>query len=126
MTAIAGDMPHWELRSAKRDRVVICSEQTIGAAGAVGTLVTDDPGVTVAKNASAGTYDIAFPKAHRASVYCSVVSPAGTVKTVSVVALSASAGTAQLVTNNAAGAATNPATSDVLLFELLLDMRSDA
>lgn len=126
MTTIAGDMPHYSMRSAKRDRVVICAEQTIGASGAVGALVTDDPGVTITKNAGAGTYDIVFPKAIRAQIQASLVSPAGTVKTCWVAALSASAGTAQLVCGNGGGTATNPASSDVLLLEFLLDMRSDS
>lgn len=126
MTAVAGDIGGWQLMSAKRDRLVICAEQTIGAAGAVGTLVTDDNGVTVAKNASTGTYDITFPKAQRANLQVQLVSPAGTVKTVWIAALSASAGTAQIVTGNGGGTATNPASADVLLLEFLLDMRSDS
>lgn len=125
MTNVAGDTPHWSLRSAKRDRLVLCSEQTIGAAGAVGAPVTDDPGFTCAKNASAGTYDLTFPKAQRANLQVMLVSPAGTVKTVWIAALSASAGTAQIVCGNGGGTATNPASSDVILFELLLDMRAD-
>ena len=124
MTAIAGDIPDYPALSAKRDRVDLCAEQTIGAAGAVGALVADDPGFTCAKNAGAGTYDLTFPKAIAAKLFCQVVS-AGTVKIVNTVAINAAAGTAQIVTSAPGGAATNPANGDVLHIMLKLDQRSD-
>lgn len=125
MTAVAGDIPDWDLRSAKRDRIMVCGEQVIGAAGAVGVLTADDPGLTITKNGSTGTYDIVFPKAIAAKLICQLVSPAGTVKIVNTVAISASAGTAQIVTSAPGGAATNPASADVIHLMLLLDQRSD-
>lgn len=125
MTLFAGDIYDWELRSAKRDRCMVCAEQTIGAAGAVGALVADDQGLTITKNASAGTYDIVYPKAIAAKLFCQLVSPAGTVKIVNTVAISASAGTAQIVTSAPGGAATNPAASDVIHIMLLLDQRAE-
>lgn len=126
MTAVAGDIPDYPALSAKRDRIVLCGEQVIGAAGAVGALTADDPGLTITKNASAGTYDIVYPKAIAAKLLCQLVSPAGTVKIVNTVAISASAGTAQIVTSAPGGAATNPAASDVIHVLLLLDQRSDS
>jgi len=125
MTAIAGDIPDYPALSAKRDRIMLCGEQPIGAAGAVGTLVAYDPGLTITKNAGAGTYDIVFPKAIAAKLLCQLVSPAGTVKIVNTVSISASAGTAQIVTSAPGGAATNPANGDVIHLLLLLDQRSD-
>ena len=126
MTAIAGDIPDYNCKSAKRDRVMLCGEQTIGAAGAVGTLVADDPGLTITKNASTGTYDIVYPKAIAAKLLCQLVSAAGTVKIVNTVAISASAGTAQIVTSAPGGSATNPASGDVIHLMLMLDKRSDS
>jgi hypothetical protein len=126
MTAISGDMSNWPALSAKRDRVVLAAEQAIGAAGAVGVLVSDDPGVVVTKNAAAGTYDIVFPKAIRGSLRATIVSPLGTIKGSWMTAFNAAAGTAQLVTGNAAGAATNPADGDIVQLLFLLDTRSDA
>jgi hypothetical protein len=104
---------------------MLCGEQTIGAAGAVGALAADDSGLTIAKNAGAGTYDITFPKAIAAKLLCQLVSPAGTVKIVNTVAINAAAGTAQIVTSAPGGAATNPASGDVIHLLLLLDQRSD-
>ncbi len=126
MTAIAGDIPAYPLSSAKRSRVIVGAEQIIGAAGAVGALTADDSGLTIAKNAGAGTYDIAFPKAIAAKLMCQVVSPAGTVKIVNTVSISASAGTAQIVTSAPGGVATNPASADVIHILLWLDQRSDS
>jgi hypothetical protein len=126
MTAVAGDIADYPLRSVKRDRTILCADQVIGAAGAVGTLTADDPGVTVAKNAGTGVYDITFPKAIRATIDVSLYSPAGTVKTWWIVAMSASAGTAQIAIGNGGGTATNPASADVLGIVFTLDKRSDS
>lgn len=122
MTLIAGDIPDYDLRCAKRDRCLVEADQTIGAAGAVGTLLADDPGVTIAKNAGAGTYDLTYPKAIRAQIMCNVVSAANTVNGWRIVAINAAAGTAQIAFM-AAGVITNPANGDVLQIQLWLDQR---
>ncbi len=126
MTAIAGDIPAYSACSAKRSRLNLTAQQTIGAAGAVGALVADDPGFTCAKNAGAGTYDITFPKAIAATLFLNVVSAAGTVKITNIVAINASAGTAQIVASAPGGVAANPASGDVIHFLLMLDTRSDS
>lgn len=127
MTDVAGNVPYWDAKSAKRDRLRIQAKQAIGAAGAVGTLTADDPGVTVAKNAGTGVYDITFPKAIDAQISVKALySPAATVKTWWLVAYSASAGTAQIAIGNGGGTATNPASADEIHLEFLLDMRSDS
>lgn len=127
MTAIAGDVPHYPMKCGKRDRLELLAKQVIGAAGAVGALTADDPGITVAKNAGTGVYDITFPKAIAAQVGVrALYSPAGTVKTWWLVAYSASAGTAQIAIGNGGGTATNPASSDEIHLEFMLDMRSDS
>lgn len=126
MTAVAGDIPDYPALSAKRDRVMLSATQPItGGAGAVGPLVSDDPGITIAKNAGAGTYDITFPKAIAAKIYAQLLSPAGTVKIAQLSALNAAAGTAQLVCSAPGGAATNPAAADEIHLLFLLDQRSD-
>lgn len=126
MTAVAGDIADYALKSVKRDRTILCADQVIGAAGAVGTLTADDPGVTITKDAGTGVYNIVFPKAIRATIDVSLYSPAGTVKTWWIVAMSASAGTAQIAIGNGGGTATNPASSDVLGIVFTLDKRSDS
>jgi len=126
MTTIAGDLPSYPSHSAKRDRVLVAASQAIGAAGAVGTLTADDPGVTVTKNAAAGTYDVVFPKAIAAKIVPVVKSAAGTVVGAYLTAYSASAGTAQVVTTAGDGTATNPANGDELHLLLWLDKRSDS
>ena len=127
MTQVAGDIASYPMKSGKRDRMVLLARQVIGAAGAVGALTSDDPGITVAKNAGTGVYDITFPKAIAATVSVKALySPAATVKTWWLVALDASAGTAQIAIGNGGGTATNPASADRLDIEFLLDMRSDS
>lgn len=122
MTATAADMSPFPLRGhARKNIVVLEAVQAIGAAGAVGTLDSDDPGVTVTKNGSTGTYDITYPKAVKARLYWSLISAAGTVKTAWIAALSATAGTAQLVTGNGGGTATNPADGDKIQLLFLLE-----
>lgn len=125
MTAVAGDMPSWPLESAKRDRVVICVEQTLGASGAIGALVTDDNGVVLTKGAT-GVYTMVFPKAIRANIQIMIKSAAGTLKTVWITAIDAVAGTAGFTTGNGGGTAADGAAGDILFLELLLDQRSDA
>lgn len=126
MTDVAGDLPDWPLLSAKRDRVVICAEQTLGASGAIGALVTDDPGVVLTKGAT-GIYTMVFPKAVRANIQVTLKSAAGTIKTVWFhAAINAAAGTAGFTTGNGGGTAADGASGDVIYLELLLDQRSDA
>lgn len=125
MVANAGDFPAYTKKSAKRDRYTFIADQAIGAAGAVGTLTADDPGITVAKNAGAGTYDITFPKCLAARIFATLVSAAGTVKITNLATISATAGTAQLITSAPGGAATNPANGDVIQLQFELDTRTD-
>lgn len=122
MTAAAHDIGGFPFRGHGRANVLVLEAvQAIGAAGAVGTLDKDDPGVTVAKNASTGTYDITYPKCVKARIYWALISAAGTVKTAWIAALSATAGTAQLVTGNGGGTATNPADGDKIQLLFLLE-----
>lgn len=85
---------------------------TIGATGAVGATVIDAP-ITVTR-ASAGTYTLTYPYGYDAVVSPQVVSPASTINGANCTAVSGSAGTATVVTRNAAGAATDPANGDIL------------
>lgn len=127
MTAVAGDISHYPAYSGKRDRVRLQAKQAIGAAGAVGTLTADDPGITITKDAGTGVYNLVFPKAVDAQISVKALySPAATVKTWWLVAYSASAGTAQIAIGNGGGTATNPASADELHLEFMLDMRSDS
>lgn len=113
MTTYAGDASVYPAKGyGSRDYVEFRAKQVIGASGAVGTLTKDDPQVTVAKNAGTGTYDITFPKCTDVTILAALVSAAGTVKTFWLAAQSATAGTAQLVTGNGGGTATNPASAD--------------
>lgn len=126
MAQYAADVSDYPLLSGKRDRIVLSADQTIGAAGAVGAIVKDDPGITVAKAGGTGTYDITFPAAPAGRLIASLTSAAGTVSQYSIAAFSATAGTAQVITRAPAGTATNPASGDVLSLVLVLDSRSDA
>jgi len=85
----------------------------IGATGAVGTYTPDAPDFTVAR-ASAGTYTLGYPTGKDAQIDVSIVSAAGTVVTAQLTAQDATAGSATLVTRAFGGAATDPASGDVL------------
>lgn len=124
MSTHAAEIAGYIDRSARRDVITLEAVQTIGASGAVGALDSDDPGITVTKNASAGTYDITYPKAPKGRLYPSVISVAGTVVGYNVTAFDPTAGTAQVVTVNGAGTATNPASGDKIQLMLRLEQRS--
>lgn len=121
MTAAAADMAPYPFKHARERAIVLEFSQTIGAVGAVGALDKDDPAVTVAKDAGAGEYDITFPTAQKARLYWSLESPLGTVKTAWITALSATAGTATLITGNGGGTATDPASGDKIHVMLVLE-----
>lgn len=121
MATHAAQIPGYLDRSARRDVITLEAIQTIGAAGAIGALDSDDPGFTVAKNASTGTYDITYPKAPRGRLYWTIVSAVGTVKGAYLTAMDTTAGTAQLVTENGSGTATNPASGDKIQLMLRLE-----
>lgn len=128
MSDHAGDIPAYQFRCAHRDRVELECVATIGASGAVNAPLTsqDDPNMSVAHGAT-GVYNLTFPPAGDAGgvLDVTVVSPAGTVKGFGVTAFSPTAGTAQVVLNNGAGTATDPASADVLRFTITLNMRKD-
>jgi hypothetical protein len=128
MTAVAGDIASsYNAKAGKRDRLTLKAVQVIGAAGAVGALTADDAGITVAKDAGTGVYNITFPKALAASVSVDTIySPAATVKSWWLVAYSAAAGTAQIAIGNGGGTATDPASGDELHLRFVLDTRSDS
>lgn len=121
MTDIAGNIADYELKHIKPNVQIAQAELTVGASGAVGSQDTDDPGLSFTKNGGTGDYTLAFPKCPKARVIgVSLISPAGTVEGVNLVALDATAGTFNFVTNNGGGTATNPASSDKVHVTLAL------
>jgi hypothetical protein len=120
--AAATALPAVNVTSPQGSRLLICAEQAIGAAGAVGALAVDEPGITVAKNAAAGTYDITFPTAPRGRLFATLVSPVPTVGGLVVSAIDTTLGTAQVVC--CVGVTpTNPASGDKIHLMLVLDAR---
>src|SRR6476659_283400 len=89
----------------------------IGAAGAVDSTIAGyrvPGGITVA-NTGAGTFSLVYPVAPNATILVWVEqSAAGTVIDAGLTAKSPTAGTAAITTRNAAGAATNPASGDLI------------
>jgi len=89
-------------------------EINIGATGAVGSQIFGPPGVTLTRTGT-GTYTLVYPAALGVAIVPYIAkSAAPTVFDVSVTAKSATAGTATIVTANAAGTATDPANGDIL------------
>lgn len=116
-----GNQASWPPRHAKSDHLIAPVTLVIGASGAVSS-VTGTPGITAA-NGGTGVFDIVVPKCPGFRVAgWSLKSAAGTVKTLWIVASSASAGTLQITTGNGGGTAANPASGDeiTLLFDVQL------
>ena len=99
------------------ERVLQSFRLPIGASGAPGTLQSGGAGWAFTRT-GAGTYTFTFPKAVDAVFNIQIESNAGTVIDVTLSTISASAGTGGMVTRNAAGAATDPASGDVLHFQV--------
>lgn len=130
MTINAGDMPVYQLNSGKRDRVLLQARAVItGAAGVVVQPLAwqDDPGITIVRGASAGLYNITFPKAAdvQGVIGAQGVSPAGTVKNAFGISADFQAGIASIQFVNAAGASTDPAAGDSFTISMTLSMRRD-
>lgn len=128
MTAVAGNIgAQYPLKTAhggKAERLLMTCQVTIGAAGAIGTVTGDDSGCNVTKNAGTGDYTFSFPPAPAGKPgEVSILSPAGTIKGYGMIGFDPTAGTLEIVTHNGAGTATNPASGDVLYFEIWLDTR---
>lgn len=130
MASVAGEVVNYDLKSGKRDRLLLQARATItGAGGVVVQPLTwqDDPGITIVRGASAGLYNVTFPKAADAigSVSAEVVSPLGTVRAAYPVSFDPQAGLATIQTSAAAGGAADPAAGDSVIVTLLLSMRKD-
>lgn len=123
MSTTAGDIPVYDMRAARPDRAEVEFSIPIVAAGAVGAVLNyqDDPNITVT-HGTAGVYSLTFPPSAdiRGTIDCTLVSAAGTVKGFYWSAFAPNAGTAQITTTNAAGAATDPANGDSLIIALTL------
>jgi len=114
MSRTFGDlMPNNAL--AVQDNLRIAAlEINIGATGAVGSQIFGPPGVTLTRTGT-GTYTLVYPAALGVAIVPYIAkSAAPTVFDASVTAKSATAGTATIVTANAAGTATDPANGDIL------------
>lgn len=99
-------------------REQISGRITIGAVGAVAS-TSNLPDVT-ANRTGAGTYALVFAiPAPDWELGTGIKSAAGTIASAQFTAENATAGTATLVTRNAAGAATDPAVGDVLFIHVI-------
>lgn len=102
----------------RANRCFVASFAVTGASGAPDTTSSNyrvPNGVTITRTGT-GTYNITFPGMPYGFVNAFIgLSAAGTVVDVVPSALSATAGTATLVTKNAAGTATDPASGDVVV-----------
>lgn len=93
--------------------IILQARCTIGAAGAVGTVEAHDPAITFTKNGGTGDYAITYPKCTKCQPVVTLVSPADTVQSVNCKAKSPTAGTLNIITQDASTAA-NPANGDVI------------
>lgn len=124
MTAVAGNIgAQYPMKTAHSERLVIEATIPIGAAGAVGTVVADDPQCSCALNGT-GDYTFTFPTAPGGRMGdLNVASAAGTIKGYGTLTFDPTAGTWRFVLNNGAGVATQPANGDVIHISVVLDVR---
>ena len=122
MANAAGDMDKKPAYNGRGMRLLACCHIDIGATGAptVDATKCDDPGITITR-ASAGLYNLVYPKCVDVRIDIEVMSVTPTVFGAVFLAKSATAGTAQFRTFNAAGAATDPASGDDLNITLIMD-----
>jgi len=122
MANAAGDMDKKPAYNGRGMRLLACCHVDIGATGAptVDATKCDDPGITITR-ASAGIYDLVYPKCVDVRINIEAMSPLGTVLGAVLLAKSATAGTAQFRTFNDAGTATDPASGDDLNIVLVMD-----
>jgi hypothetical protein len=132
MSTHAGQAPNAGLNNSKacRETVKFRESVAIGATGAPtqGATVTrslgyDDPGFTISRT-STGLYAITFPKGRRAWMNLTVVSPAKTIMTWCLLTLDAptGVGTFNTLAGTNAAAVTDPASGDVLLITLEVEL----
>lgn len=114
MARTAGDLANKPCNSAKNAALLMRAKVDIGATGAPTLDATKStPGISITR-ADTGDYDIVFPGCHFAFVQIGIVSPLATVIAAVVTAKDSAAGTASLLTVDAAGAAADPASGDDL------------
>ena len=105
------------VRSTERELTQVTSSVAIGAAGAVDSTIAGyrvAPNVVMA-NTGAGTFSLTYPACPNATILAFVeLSAAATVVDAGLTAKNPGAGTATVKTYNAAGAATNPASGDLI------------
>ena len=100
--------------------VILQARCPIGASGAVGTVVADDPAITFTKNGGTGDYAITFPKCSKCQPVVTLLSAADTVNTTNYKAKDAAAGTLNIITQDGSTAA-NPANGDIIEVTLFIE-----
>lgn len=125
MSANVADAQLYPKRTTERDSIEFKAKAVIGASGAVSSQVVSDSGVSIAKNATTGQYDLTFPASPGdVYIYVQFYSPAGTVSDFYIKALTESSGTASIICLTPAGAASYPASSDRIYVKIDADGRS--
>lgn len=105
MTQQASDVSGYVDKAATRDVITFMGQWAIGASGAVGASVTDDPRITLARSA-AGSYDLTYPAGYSAFIDFELQSPDASPTAMSFVltAKSPTAGTASFISGNTTAA----------------------
>ena len=106
MTTNAADVAGYPARCASRDRVSFYSQWAIGATGAVGAQVSDDPAIVLTRT-GVGTYTLAYPAGYAVFFDFQLLAADATPTAASFVttAESPSAGTSTFIAVNGTAAA---------------------
>jgi hypothetical protein len=105
MTQQASDVAAYVDKAASRDVVTFMGQWAIGATGAVGASVTDDPRITLTRS-GVGAYDLTFPAGYSAFIDFELQAVDATPTAMSFVltAKSPTAGTASFIAGNTTAA----------------------
>ncbi len=121
MSTYGADADVRPVRSSLKNQVHFFDNVLFGVA-AITSQSASDPQVVVTRT-GVGTYTMTYPACASAVIKFTLMSAALSVTECTLTALSATAGTAGFTTTKA-GSATEPATTDRLLIEIVEDTRS--
>ena len=122
MTDNAADIADtYEMKAGKRDRIHLFGTFTLGSSGAIASEDVDDPKMDATKESGTGSYSLVLPAVPTRGILKVWVQASATLFSVQITAFSPTLGTAAFLTNDAAGAAANGASGNVIAYELIVD-----
>lgn len=123
MARTAGDLDGFPVLAAKQDVIILMAHIAIGASGA--PTVSNEDGTVTFTRTGAGTYTVVYPAFAGAAFFFIQPRKTATILEVAATAIDTAAGTATVVTRDAAAAAADAANGDILQL-IIIGKRSTA